>query len=305
MRSTKYSGVSKSGIIKRDSEGMIEHLVLSGSGPHVFTQLGACSMLDLSHIKSIWGVSGGGLLAAALGLKLGVDLVEKFVVGTKCKDILDRHCTNNANTMGMVRSSWVIEFLSPLFEKAGLSPEITMLDYWELTQVELHIIAMQCLPVKKVDLNHVDFPDLPVLTAVQMTICIPFVFTPVEYKSAWYVDGGLLEYCPTCSYVDHVAIVHVLISPTDDTQTWFERLAGNAMRALSAVTTPPVTRHPLYVIMPATTTTYVELWQRSVFDPTFRHSLVQEGKQLMQRMVQPQDGGCLGVNERVCGSPRG
>lgn len=51
-----------------------------------------------------------------------------------------------------------------------------------------------------IDLNKDDFPDLPLLLAVQMTSAIPIFICPVLYEQSYYVDGAVgsnypLKYC--------------------------------------------------------------------------------------------------------------
>ena len=50
--------------------------------------------------------------------------------------------------------------------------------------------------LKKVDLSHTTHPDLPLIKALQMTMCFPIMFQPICYGDDCYVDGGLLNNFP-------------------------------------------------------------------------------------------------------------
>ena len=44
--------------------------------------------------------------------------------------------------------------------------------------------------------NHIEFPDMEVRIAVAISSCIPFLFSPIEFSGAHYVDGCIAQDFP-------------------------------------------------------------------------------------------------------------
>ena len=55
-----------------------------------------------------------------------------------------------------------------------------------------------------VELSHETYPDMKLLTAISMSIAIPFLFQPVLYKNVYYCDGGLVNNFPITNCVRYL-----------------------------------------------------------------------------------------------------
>jgi predicted acylesterase/phospholipase RssA len=54
-------------------------------------------------------------------------------------------------------------------------------------------------------LSHENFPDLPVHLAMRMSCNLPFIFEPVNYQNAMYIDGAAMENVPMpCVFDDKI-----------------------------------------------------------------------------------------------------
>ena len=88
----------------------------------------------------------------------------------------------------------------PLFDAKDIPININMLDFYNLTKVELHFFAFDINEYKVDDISYLTHPDISVLTAIQMTSALPILVTPICHNGKCYVDGGMasnypLNYC--------------------------------------------------------------------------------------------------------------
>lgn len=44
--------------------------------------------------------------------------------------------------------------------------------------------------------SYMTTPNMPVFLAMAITMCVPFIFTPIEWAGAFWVDGGLIDNLP-------------------------------------------------------------------------------------------------------------
>ena len=85
--------------------------------------------------------------------------------------------------------------------------------------------------------SHENTPDVSVLTAVRMSISVPFLFTPVEYNGNIYVDGGItynfgLNYCEPTTTLG-IAITNKKINKIDSLHSYLIGLCSIALDSIS------------------------------------------------------------------------
>jgi len=180
----------------------IKNLVFSGSGSKIFIYLGVIKYLletdKLKEVSNFVGTSGGTIIALLLVLDYQYD------------SILDLFIKINLETLKKIDSSDVLNF----FDSYGINDlnecerilriilnakvgkrNMTFKELYEITQKNLVICATNIHKYKTVFFSHTDYPDMDVITAITMSICIPFFFKPIEYNNELYVDGSI-----TCHY---------------------------------------------------------------------------------------------------------
>src|SRR5699024_5668188 len=78
--------------------------------------------------------------------------------------------------------------------KMGMIP--TMSELYMMTGKEL-ICTTSCISTYgNLYLSRHNAPDMSVLTAVDMSSRVPFMFTPITYDKGLYLDGGLTDHFP-------------------------------------------------------------------------------------------------------------
>ena len=186
---------------------MIKHLVLSGGGPTGLTTYGILKQLNqqkvwnIKNIKTIYGTSVGSLIGIILTLRLEWKNIDKHFIQKEWDKILNfnsRNILDLYSGKGLLDESFIINILEPLMKKKKISSNITLLEYYKLTNIELHLFTVNIndKKMKLIDLSHKTYPDLSIIKAVSMSCAIPLIFKPIFYNDGCYLDGGLLNNCP-------------------------------------------------------------------------------------------------------------
>jgi len=187
----------------------IKHLVISGGGPTMIKSLGACQYLEqhnfwkIDNIETIHGTSAGAIIGAILCLKYDWETLNKYVIERpwneaftfSIKSILDAY--TNKGIFGK-KSSEII-FKSLLLGK-DLTLNITLKEFYEYSKIELYMHSFEINNFVIEVISYKNYPDLPLLTALQMTSAIPILIAPVCHEEKCFMDGAVvcnypLNYC--------------------------------------------------------------------------------------------------------------
>ena len=179
----------------------IDTLILSGGGVNCLGFFGSLKYLeenkivekDFKNIKTIIGVSGGIFNIIPFLLNLSYESIVKIVLNYDCEQIIDlENFTINDILIdyGILRNpgSQIIETI--LINK-GLSKELTLLELYEITKINLISKVVNLTQSSVVYIDHESHPDLKLTTVCDMTSCIPGIFKPIIYQEEYYVDGAV------------------------------------------------------------------------------------------------------------------
>jgi predicted acylesterase/phospholipase RssA len=83
----------------------------------------------------------------------------------------------------------------PLFDAKDISMELNLLDFYRITNIELHLFSFEINSYKIEDISHITHPELPLIRAAYMSCCLPLLFTPTFIENKCFVDGGI-----ACNY---------------------------------------------------------------------------------------------------------
>jgi len=187
---------------------MIKHIVLPGGGPNFAILYGAIKQLNMSNfwkiddIESIHGVSCGSLVALLVLLtKIGLDWddIDKYIINRPWEKV---YTLNPEMFLMAYKKKGIIDLnhfctgVEPFFRAVDISIDITLLEFYNKTKIFFHIIATNFTDMIICDLNHISFPDLKLITAIQMSSAIPPLIQPVFYNNKYYADGGMLANNP-------------------------------------------------------------------------------------------------------------
>lgn len=198
------------------SEKKYEYLVFSGGGIKGTTFLGALSVLEKqgilydkdgnSKIKGYAGTSAGSIIAALLAVgytrkelkKIMLNLDTVAMVDDKCGVIRDT--INFAKDYGLAPGNYIVKFLGDLIKKKTGNSNYTLDDLYRDKKIKLVIVGTDVNRERSIYFyhNHLDknYRNVPIKTAVRISMSIPFVFEPVLFNEGYCVDGGMLDNYP-------------------------------------------------------------------------------------------------------------
>lgn len=189
----------------------IKHLILSGGGPIMIQLLGAIQHLDsnkfidLKNIESIYGTSAGAIVGILICLKHEYDweTINDYIIKRPWKDVFKikvEKIFESYTKKGIFDIKTIEKCFKPLFAAKDISMNITLEDFYKYSNIELHMFAFEVNEFKVEDISYLTHPKLELLTAIQMTSCLPVLLAPVCLDNKCFIDGGLvcnypLNYC--------------------------------------------------------------------------------------------------------------
>jgi len=189
----------------------IKHLVISGGGPIMLQIISAIQELErkeylnMKNIESIYGTSAGAIVAIMISLKFDWETINDYIIKRPWYDVFPIKVQNilDAYTKkGIFDIKTVEKCFKPLFDTKDIPLNITMKDFFNLTNIDIHMCSFELNEYKVKDISYKSFPDLPILTAIQMTCALPILVTPVFIDDKCFIDGGVGCNYPLCFCID-------------------------------------------------------------------------------------------------------
>jgi NTE family protein len=152
--------------------------------------------IPLININTVCSVSVGSIFG--LIYLIGFSYVEMLeeVLKINFAQLKNIRIMNFGTKFGLDSGEKFMNWLKILMERKNFDPEITLLGFYEKTNIDFQIMATNLNKYCYKKFNYSDTPNVKVLDAIRMSISIPFVFTCVEYEGDIFVDGGLIENYP-------------------------------------------------------------------------------------------------------------
>jgi predicted acylesterase/phospholipase RssA len=178
----------------------IECLVLSGGGHLGFVQLGALYHLEKEQIwnrkkiKSIYATSVGTVIAVLIAVNLEWNIINEYMVKRpwdKIFEIKPDHLFKIFDNNGVYDEEISLKFIKPILDALDLQQEISLKDFYEITNVEINFFSFNFTLCETIKINYLNFPNLPLYKAIYMSSCVPILFKPLIWENEIYIDGGM------------------------------------------------------------------------------------------------------------------
>jgi predicted acylesterase/phospholipase RssA len=187
----------------------IKHLVISGGGPILLQiiatiqYLEANNIFNLSDIQSIYGTSAGSIIGVFICLHFDWETLNDYLIKRPWQEVFQLKAQNifdSYNNKGIFDIKTIEKCFKPLFDAKDIPIDINLNDFYELTKIELHFFSFEMNEYKMEDISYITYPKLSLIKAVQMSCCVPLLFTPVFIENKCFIDGGIscnypLNYC--------------------------------------------------------------------------------------------------------------
>lgn len=186
---------------------MIDTLCFGGGGIKGISYLGSLEYLvteeylDMDKINTFVGTSSGSIFSFFLNLGFNtkelIDFVRKFDFN---KFSLDINCDIFLSKFGIDSGTKILTAVQTFLKEKLDVDDINFIDLYNSTNKELKIVTTNYSLGTNEIFSYKTTPKVSVLLAIRMSISVPIVFTPVEFKGNYYVDGGLtcnfgMKYC--------------------------------------------------------------------------------------------------------------
>jgi len=196
---------------------MFKHLVIAGGGSLTLKILGTLQyMLENSiidyDIETIHATSAGAIVGVCFALKMDIRLVTNYVINRPWEDmcqITPTHIYNLYSKKGIFDKACIIKFMQPLLDFKNIDINISLNDFFSITNIEIHMFAIELTNMTTVDISYKTFPELTLIDAICMTSCLPVAFEPFLYKDTYYIDAGVIANFPLYYCIKNVENINL------------------------------------------------------------------------------------------------
>lgn len=189
---------------------MIKNIVLSGCGPNIVTMLGTLHELheqnywNIKNIESFYGASGGALIAVFVLLSDDFNMLKEYIIKRPWNTVWPIEpdsLFNIYNKMGLFDIEDFYKAFKPFFNAKNIDKNITLKEFYELTQKTIYFYIVELNNFEVFYANHLTHPNMKLVEAMYKTSCVPGIFIPIFEDDKCYLDGGLLNYFPSCDAI--------------------------------------------------------------------------------------------------------
>lgn len=169
-----------------------KYLVLGSGGYKAFTYIGVLKKLNIKP-DVIIGCSAGALLGYLLTMTQNIQDVEQEALDPEhlffsfkdvsFKNLFYKYGFNDGYKIEKLLMELTLKYLN--------TQRINFDELFEITNIDFHVVTSNLKEKTFQVFNKTETPYMDVITALRMSISIPFYFTPVLYKNIYYIDGGV------------------------------------------------------------------------------------------------------------------
>lgn len=179
---------------------LIKHLVISGGGTFGVLAYGALKetsqrgFWDIENVETIHSVSAGGIVAVMLILKYDWDTLDNYIIKRPWGNVFkyDVHAIFGAfENRGIFGPKMMEDIMKPLLLGKDIDLDITLLDFYEKTHIDLYLYTTETSEFKLVSLSHYTHPQWKLLDAMYSSAGLPVLVAPYLIDNKCYVDGGV------------------------------------------------------------------------------------------------------------------
>jgi predicted acylesterase/phospholipase RssA len=177
-----------------------EILVLSGGSLKGIAHIGVLKALEekniLKNIKTFAGTSVGGIVSVLYLIGYTPTEMKEIILSLNFYLMRDINIDILLNKYGVDNGKKINIVLEELLKAKNIDPNITFLELYEKTKIELIMSAVCVNDRRIIYISYKTFPNMKVIVGTRMTSCIPFWFVPIEHDGKFYIDGAVMNNYP-------------------------------------------------------------------------------------------------------------
>lgn len=283
----------------------ITHLVLSGGGVWGLPIYGALlemknnGIFDIENIKTIYSTSVGTIIATLIAMKFDWEIYTDYLIKrpwNKVWNIEIEDLINAYDSCGIYDKDFIRVFVEPFLKARDMELNVTLLDFYKQTNIEIHMFVTELNEFKPVDISYKTHPDWQLLDAIYASCAIPIIYKPYLTKDNCYIDGCFFTNYPIQPCIENIGIENIhrilgiclkynlknienitesnITNIFDYFLTFMQRIVHN--RLIANISTKSVEApHTLYVSGDATT---LSLLEKLLNHSTERREMIELGK---------------------------
>ncbi len=204
-------------------------LVLGGGSMRGISHIGVIKLFEeigiMKHIDTFCGVSIGALICALLVLGYESSVMFDFISNFNFEKLKKIEPKYLFTLFGIDKGKNVEQMIKQLIKEKIGDENIILSKLFKMTKKTL-IITVTCLNNnKEYYFDHNNAPDMPLYLLIQMSMCIPIMYTPILYKGNYYIDGGCKNNYPISIFKDRIhetigVCLYVNMHMKNDTMTF-------------------------------------------------------------------------------------
>ncbi len=189
-------------------------LLLSSGGIKGLSFLGIWKYLEEKNIliQTFAGTSIGALFSFLFILGFTFQELYDILIQTNILNFFHFDFINFFESYGMIDIQPFEHFLTQTIQSKGFSPTITFQELYSKTNKDLHTYAFCIDDQTTVCFNKNTTPNCTIIKAVLMSMTIPLIFKPIEYKNKKYIDGAIEKPFPIEDYDSKTTIPCVVMN---------------------------------------------------------------------------------------------
>lgn len=192
---------------------MFDSLIVSGGALKGSISLGVLSKheKDIENVHTYVGCSVGAVICALLCMGATIPEIHHIGMTTKCEIPSGMKLIGVIPTffskLGFIHNSTYLDRVREFtMDRFGGIPTLKQL--YDLTGKTLFICATALIARKRVMFSYRSHPDLTVIDALEMSIRMPLIFTPIFFDEDLYIDGGMKCHFPIDMRIGRTLAIH-------------------------------------------------------------------------------------------------
>jgi NTE family protein len=182
---------------------LFDTLCLSSGGIHGLSYIGSLDYLVeekiiyLNKIKNYVGTSIGSIILFFIIINYTIKEINQLMINLNFNKLESEIKIENILLNNGVNDGSKIIILLKFFLKKKLNiDDITFKELYTKYNKNFIIIGTNYTKGEEAIFNHINTPDMSIITAIRISISIPIIFTPVLYDNEYYIDGALTNRFP-------------------------------------------------------------------------------------------------------------
>ena len=154
-------------------------------------------LIKIKKINNWVGTSCGAILGFFYVLGYKTKEINEFVINFNFKKLIPEPTIDNLlGDFGIDTGAKIVIILIKFLKKKLNKSDITFIELFELTNKFYCIIGTNFTKSCERAFNYKKTPNMSVITAIRISISVPFIFTPVKFENDFYIDGAFVNNFP-------------------------------------------------------------------------------------------------------------